>query len=112
MIYYLILMLSAILLTAIGQIFLKIGSKKIQRHFWDPYLNPASFTGYFIYLISTILLLFSFQEIPLKLFAALSALNFIFILIFSGIFLNEKISKMKIIAILLIATGVAVFNIP
>jgi drug/metabolite transporter (DMT)-like permease len=104
-------MLIAIVLTGVGQVVLKIGSNKNQK-FWDPYLNPVSIAGYCLYLISTVFLFYSLKEIPLKLLAAVSSLNFIIVLLMSGIFLNEHITRIKFLAVALIMTGVIIFNIP
>lgn len=113
MVFALVLMFIAIVFTGLGQVLLKTGSKcRKSQKFWDPYLNPATFAGYCLYLASTLFLLYSLQEIPLKLFAAVSSLNFIIVLLFSGIFLGERITRLHILAILLITAGVAVFNLP
>ena len=112
MIIAIIFMFSAILLTGIGQIFLKIGSNYHQKqNFWDPYLNYLSLTGYCLYLVSTIFLFHSLKEVPLKMYGAMSSLNFIIVLFFSFIFLNENINISKIFAVALIVMGLVIFNI-
>jgi multidrug transporter EmrE-like cation transporter len=113
MIFAFLLMIIAIILTGVGQVVLKIGSGNNQnQNLLDPYLNPASLTGYGLYLISTVFLLYSLREIPLKLFAAVSSLNFIIVLFLTGLLLKESITKQKILAVMLIVAGVIIFNVP
>ncbi len=108
-----LLMLAAIGINGVAQVLLKIGSA-YHRHqkFWDPYLNPSSIAGYGLYLASTLLLLYSLGDIPLKLFAAFSSISFIIVFLLSALFLKEKMTISGTFAIFLITAGVAIFNIP
>ena len=104
--------LFAIILTGFSQILLKIGSNyKKSNKFLDSYLNFATISAYFLYIIVTVLYIYAMVDIPLKIVYALGALNYLIILIFSGLILKEPITKIKVIATLIITMGVIVFNL-
>jgi multidrug transporter EmrE-like cation transporter len=101
----------SILLTSIAQILLKIGANKKSTN-ESIYLNRATMSGYGLFLVVTILSVLALKGIELKTFyAAVYALNFILVAIFSWKFLGESLSKKKVVGILLIALGIIVFNL-
>ena len=113
MIVYLALTLVALLFTSISQVLLKIGSQQkntIGPHL-SPYLNVYTISAYAIFLLITLVSVIALQEIPLKLFNALTSLNFVFVALLSWVMFKEKITGNMIIAIVLICLGTIIFNI-
>ena len=107
-----VFMALVIVLTSIGQVLLKIGSRHGgTRDPLGPYLNKATLSGYCLYLVSTVFMLYALQEIPLKLFAALSSLEYVLVLFLSVFILGEPAHKYKIIAVFIIMGGVLIFNL-
>ncbi len=104
---YLIFASFAITLTAIAQILLKIGSNDTN----SIYLNRFSISGYFVFLVVTLLGILALKGLDLKLYYALTSLNYLLILIFSNIVLKEEITKNKIIGVMLIVWGIIIFNL-
>jgi multidrug transporter EmrE-like cation transporter len=114
MIYSLILVFLAVLLTGISQVLLKIGSAhngKRKDSVLDAYLNLHTFCAYGILLIVTVISVIALKEIPLKVFYAIASLGFVVVLIFSWGLLGERITKKTIMGILLIMVGICVFNL-
>ena len=109
MIYYLFAML-AIVLTGVSQTLLKLGARNDNTPL-SVYLNPATMTGYLVLLIVTICSVFALQGLELKLFYALASLNYVIVVVLSGIVLKEGLSMNKVVAVCLIALGVVVFNL-
>lgn len=109
MIYYAFAML-AILLTGISQVLLKIGARNDNTRM-GVYLNPFTAAAYFIFLIVTICGVFALQGLELKLFYALTSLNYVVVMVLSGVVLNEEMNVDKLRAVGLIVIGVVVFNI-
>jgi drug/metabolite transporter (DMT)-like permease len=112
MIWASVFMIVAIILTGVAQVFLKIGSKNSGKNksVLGPYLNVSTISGYVLFLISTIFLAYSLKEIPLKEYAAMSALNFFIVLVLSWILLHEKITWLRVAAIFVIISGIVIFN--
>lgn len=108
MIQYIYVVLS-ILLTSTGQIFLKIGARNNDT-FLRTYFDPMTMTGYFIFLIVTISSILALRNIELKLFYALTSLNYILVMILSKTILKEDFNRNKLISIFLISIGVMIFN--
>lgn len=112
MIFSFIIALSAVILTVISQIFLKLGAKKaINKNIIFLYLNPNTILGYFFLLIVTLLNLFAYKILPLKFAIILLPITFILVIILSKLILKENLFRKQIIGILIITLGIVIFNI-
>ena len=111
-----ILAISSIILTAIGQILLKRGANPIKAYpgipsSLKPYLNTNTILGYSILLFVTILSIYILTDLPLKMFfPVFISGNIIAIEILSKVILHESLSSQKILGISLILTGVLIFS--
>ncbi len=114
MIIALSLALCAVMLTGLSQTLLKIGADSGARsnRFLDSYLNLPTMIAYGLFLLVTMLTVYALRDLPLKVFYSLTALNFIVVLGLSAVFLNEEVSRDRMVAIGLIVLGVVVFNLP
>lgn len=108
MIYYYLAFL-AVFLTSIAQVLLKIGARKSGTT--QIYINPATLSGYGLFLIVTICTIYALQVIELKTLYALMSLNPLVVMVLSFFVLNETITKNKVIAVGLIFCGLLVFNL-
>lgn len=113
MIFSIGLVLLAVFLTGISQVLLKMGSqnKTFFTGFLAPYLNIRTISAYVILLLVTIISTIALIEVPLKLFSAIASLNFVFVVLLSGFILKEKINQGMFVGILIIVSGVMVFNL-
>lgn len=103
---YLILFIGSIFLASYSQILLKKGTRE-----QNIYINKYTIMGYGIMFLSTILTLVGYRYIDLSLGQILQSLSFIFVILFSYIFLKEKITKQEIIGFMIIVIGLIIFNI-
>lgn len=74
----------------------------IPRIFQNGYL----LTGLFFYGISFILWLFVLSKLNISLVYPMTSLNFVLILVFSWLFLGERITMLQLLGIGLIVTGI------
>lgn len=111
MIFSIGLVLLAVFLTGISQILLKKGSLKKKENNWclAEYLNPYTIVAYAIFLLVTIIGVIALIEVPLKLFYAITSLNFVVVAFLSWIILKEKINKDMLFGIVIIVIGVVIF---
>jgi multidrug transporter EmrE-like cation transporter len=115
--FSIILAIFSILLTAIGQLLLKIGANLTDVNKWiprslNPYLNRFTIPGYSMLFIVTILSIYILKELPLKFFFPFFISgNLIAIVILSRLFLQEYFTKPKIIGIFLILSGIIIFTL-
>lgn len=105
-----ILVALCVLLTGMGQLCLKLGSRNKQS-LLGMYVNPYTLSGYAILFIVTILSVLALMGMDLKTFSAFMALNYVAITLLSAAILGESLSKNRITAIVLIIFGVVVFNL-
>jgi drug/metabolite transporter (DMT)-like permease len=106
-----LLLLMIILLTSFGQIFLKIGSSAGKNSSLKLFTHPASLAGYLTFAIVAFLSIDAIKEIELKVFFAVTSLTYVIVLFLSYLFLHEKITKIKVIAVIFITCGVIIFNL-
>lgn len=95
-----------IILTAAGQVFLKLGADKSIN---SGFVNYYVVAGYFLFFVIIILSYYLMQLIPMKNFTVIMSLNYIAVMIAAKLFLNEEVNKETIIGTILVASGVIVF---
>ena len=105
---YIILIVS-VLISTCSQILLKKASDMEYSSKIKEYLNWRVIVGYGIMFASTILTIIAFKGLNYKEGPIIESLGYIFILFLGNWFLQEKITKKKIIGNALILAGIAVF---
>ena len=98
----------SVFLSSVSQIMLKSSSRRKYGNLLKEYFNPIVIFAYMIFFVCTLISVYSLKIIPLSLAPILEATGFIFVAVLSKIFLKEKISKNKILGILLIFIGVII----
>jgi len=112
MIIYLGLAFLAVLFTSISQVLLKIGSRQHNTfgRLLSPYLNGYTLSAYALFLLVTMVSVVVLQYIPLKLYYAITSLNFVVVALLSWGFLKERVNRGMVVGLFLIVLGVVVFN--
>jgi multidrug transporter EmrE-like cation transporter len=107
---YLVFAFAAITLTGFSQLLLKIGTRYNKTPI-SIYSNPSSIAGYCLFLVVTICSVLALQGLDLKLFYALTSLNYGVTVAFSRLFLHESLGRKKIFAVFVVILGIVVFNV-
>lgn len=97
-----ILVLISAVFSAFGQIAFKLSSKKSMRNIFK---NKFLFAGLFLYGFGTILFILSLRGGELTVLYPLVATSYIWTIFLANHYLKEKITRNKIIGILLIILG-------
>lgn len=104
--------LIAAIIVAISQILFKkgISNKKVKPSNLLKILFKSKlvFIGMVFYLISLVIYLFALKSAPLSIVYPIFASSFIFVVIFSVLFLRERFSKYRFIGIIIIFIGIIV----
>ena len=108
---YVLIFLLSVFIASVSQILLKKSANKNHTNEWREYLNKYVITAYFIFFISTILTIIAYKGVELKYGQIIESVGYIFVLIMSKMFLDEKITKNKLLGIFLIIVGIFVFNV-
>lgn len=100
------------MIASVSQIILKkSANKKNHGSIVKEYLNKYVITAYSILIGSTIMTAVAYRGVNLSQGLVFESLSFIFIAVLSKIFLKEKITKNKVIGIILIVFGVIIFTV-
>jgi drug/metabolite transporter (DMT)-like permease len=104
------------ILAVVGQIFLKNGilSSSLSSTFASivkTLFSPLVFFGFFLYGVSSIIWLFVLRDFPLSIAAPTLSLSYVFIFIYSLLFLREPVTIFNYFGLLLIILGVLFINI-
>lgn len=108
---YVLIFLLSVFIASVSQILLKKSANKNYNNKLKEYLNKFVVIAYSIFFISTILTIIAYKGIELKYGPVIESVGYIFILIMSRIFLDEKFTRNKLLGIFLIIIGIFVFNI-
>ena len=105
---YIIIFLSASLISAFSQILLKTAAKKQYRSWIYEYLNLRVIGAYAIFFAATLITVYCYKVLPLSLGAMLEASGYVFVTILGHLILREHVSKKKITGMVLVILGVII----
>lgn len=105
------IMVFSVFISSISQIILKKSTMKEHKNTLGEYLNPYVIIAYAIFFSSTLITIYALKYVPLSMAPIIESTGYIFILVLSRIFLNEKISKKKFFGIIAILVGICIFSI-
>lgn len=110
MLKYILIAIFSSIISAFSQVLLKESANRFQKGVKE-YINLFVCCGYGINLICMFLMILAYKRMPLKYGAVIESLVFIYIMILSKLFFNEKLTIRKIIGNFVILTGVIIFYI-
>ncbi|MDD5309565.1 MAG: hypothetical protein PHU25_19785 [Deltaproteobacteria bacterium] len=100
-----------VILTAIGQTLLKIGSTRGKNvSLLRSFLNAFTISAYVLLLVVTLINLRVFAVLPLKAAVVLVPFQFIFVGAFAFFLLKERVTRSQILGSLIVVAGVAIFS--
>lgn len=111
MIFYIAILFFSVFISAISQVLLKKSALKTYPSFIREYLNFYVVPAYAIYFLAVFLDLIALKKVPVSFVPVAEASSYIFVLIFGKIFFKEQFSKRKIIAMIMILSGILIFVI-
>ncbi|EMD17366.1 hypothetical protein HMPREF9943_00367 [Eggerthia catenaformis OT 569 = DSM 20559] len=110
-IFYSCFLLLGVFVSAISQVMLKKASQKNYDSFIQEYTNPLVFFAYVLFVGTTFLSILAYKGIPLSMGPVLEATSYIYVTFFGVKIFHEKINKQRIIALVLIISGIIVFSL-
>jgi len=100
-----------VFIASISQVFLKKSSQKKYGTRFKEYFNWLVISGYAILFVSLLINIYAYRFIDLKFGPIIESSGYIYVIVFSRYFFNEKISLKKLIGVLLIIIGIIVFSL-
>ncbi len=106
---YACILLLGVFISAVSQVILKKAA--IQKHgsFLKEYLNPPVIIAYVMFVATTLLCVLAYRVIPLSMGPILEATSYIYVTIFGVLIFHEHLNKKKILALVLIIGGIAIY---
>ena len=108
---YIIIFLLASLISAFSQILLKISARISYSSWIYEYMNVRVISAYAVFFLATFLTVYCYKVVPLSIGAMLEASGYVFVTILGRIILKERVSRQKIIGMILVISGVIVVAI-
>ena len=108
---YALILLFGVFISAISQVMLKKAAVKKYDSRIKEYLNPLVIFAYFIFFIATLLSIIAYKGIPLSMGPVLEATSYIYVTFFGVKIFKEKMNPKKIIALILIVTGIMIYSL-
>jgi len=109
--YYVGAAILSVILSSLSQILLKKSSGEKKKHWIFEYINPKVLIAYGTIFVCMFLMIFAFTGMYYRYGAVIESLAYLLIMVFSRIFLKEKITKRRVIGNLIIVIGVLIFTI-
>lgn len=101
---------SGVVIAAFSQVLLKISASKTYRSVIREYLNPYVICGYGMLFLSMLFSIIGYRGMEYMNGPIIESLGFVLVTILGYLFFKEKISKRKILGILLILSGIVVYH--
>lgn len=106
-----VLVLIASVISAVGSLFFKKGSKGVSRNIIKLLKNSFLMYGFFMYLASSILYILALRGGELSVLYPLISTTYIWSSLFAVYFLREKMNRFKWMGVILIMIGVMLIGI-
>lgn len=108
---YSLIYVSAVFISAVSQIMLKISAKKQYASKIKEYMNPLVIIAYGLFFSCTLITMLAYKKVPLSLGQILESTGYIFVTVLGTTILKEKITKKKAIGMAVILIGLIIFTV-
>ncbi|SFC77756.1 EamA family transporter [Butyrivibrio sp. YAB3001] len=106
---YFFMMIISEFVSASSQMLLKKSAGKEYRSFIREYLNGWVICGYGLLFLAMVISIFCYSGLGYMGVVVLEPINYILVMIMSRIFFKEKITKKKLLGVMLIICGIVIF---
>lgn len=98
----------SVFISSVSQILLKTSADKKYDSRIREYLNPRVIIAYAIFFIATFVTIIAYKGIPLSLGPILETTGYLWVSLLGYFILKEKISRRKIIGLIVVVAGIVV----
>lgn len=106
---HLLILILSVLIASFSQILLKKSAEKTYSSVIREYLNPYVIFGYGMMFVSMFLTIIAYSGMEFTNVQIVEATGYIMVLILSYFFFHEKITKQKVLGMIFIFAGIAVY---
>ena len=109
MLSYVAVYLFGVFISAVSQVLLKISANRKHESAVREYANPLVIGAYAMFLLSTLMTVYAYREVPLSLGPVLESTSYLYVTAFGALIFKEKVTVKKLVALVLIVGGICVF---
>ena len=106
---YSAILLVSVFVSAISQVMLKISANRQHENAVREYANPLVIGAYALFVLSTLITVYAYKEVPLSLGPVLESTSYLYVTAFGALIFKEKVTPKKLAALVLIVGGICVF---
>ena len=108
---YVGIFLISVLVSSVSQILLKISAGKTYDSKIKENLNAPVIIAYGLFFLSTVVTVLAYKYVDLSLGPVLEATGYIWVTLLGYLILKEKVSRKKLLGLVVIIVGIIVFNV-
>ncbi|MBR6344184.1 MAG: EamA family transporter [Lachnospiraceae bacterium] len=108
---YVGIFLISVFVSSVSQILLKISAGKTYDSKIKEYLNAPVIIAYGLFFLSTVVTVLAYKYVDLSLGPVLEATGYIWVTLLGYLILKEKVSRKKLLGLVVIIVGIIVFNV-
>ena len=106
---YALVLLVSVFVSAVSQVMLKVSANREHASTVREYANPLVIGAYAMFVLSTLMTVYAYKEVPLSLGPVLESTSYLYVTAFGALIFKEKVTPMKLMALALIVGGICVF---
>lgn len=103
--------IGSVFISSVSQILLKKSANKTYDSVIKEYLNPLVIIAYAMFFCSMLLTMYCYRYVDVSAGPILESAGYVFVAVLGFLFLREKFTKKKIIGMLVLLCGIAVFSL-
>ena len=103
--------LGSVLISSVSQILLKKSADKTYDSRIREYLNPLVIIAYGMFYCSMLITMYCYRFVDVSAGPILESAGYIFVAVLGAIFLKERFTKKKVIGMLVLFCGIALFSL-
>ncbi len=103
--------IGSVFISSVSQILLKKSANKTYDSVLKEYLNPLVIIAYAMFFCSMLLTMYCYRYVDVSAGPILESAGYVFVAVLGFLFLREKFTKKKIIGMLVLLCGIAVFSL-
>lgn len=111
MLPYVMISLGSVFLGSVSQVMLKKSAMQKHDTVMGEYLNPMVIIAYAIFFCTTVLGVLAYKGIPVSLGPVLETTSYLYVTFFGVTIFQEKLTKQKTVALVLIISGIVLFSL-
>ena len=106
---YALILLVSVFVSAVSQVMLKVSANREHASMVREYANPLVIGAYAMFVLSTLMTVYAYKEVPLSLGPVLESTSYLYVTAFGALIFKEKVTPRKLVALALIVGGICVF---